>query len=142
LYPYVDAWRATADGLGLPAAGATGISTGNGFMALGMTPREASPGPDADQHLTIPPAAGMMAGATGVAPFADLQPFGDRAFDNLDDTATALTAANRLDPVYGAPNYLDFGSGLTDETDPVYGFLEEAESALGLLNGFLGGRYL
>jgi len=45
-------------------------------------------------------------------------------------------------PAYGFPNYLDVGTGLVNEADPVRGTLEIGQMAVALLNRLLGGNFL
>jgi hypothetical protein len=126
------AWYEAAAAAGLPAAGATGVANGLGqFTLFTHSPSEGNP-PQQDAMVLIPPAAGMLAGSVG----------GTAARDNLFDAVASLQGAALFDPKYGVPNYQDFGSGLVDMSDPVYGTLEIAQMAASLLNRIMQGGTL
>ncbi len=140
LLPLVDAHIERSAAIGLPAAGATGVATGlddPAFRPFALSPTESNHS-DRDLPVLIPPAAGMMAGASGAANPA--------AISNLAAVIAALRTAGRLDPVFGLPNYLEFPQLQTEQlVDPaksVRGTLELEQMAVGLLNQLLGGDFL
>jgi hypothetical protein len=142
LYPLAAATMETSQRLGLPAAGAEGVDNGFGAYELfGLAPAEGQYSGLNDSVL-IPPAAGVMAGALANAPLPQLQTVAQQAVQNFSATMTALQNANQLDPTWGVPNYLDFGSGQVNEANPERGFLEIGQMATALLNGLLGGQYV
>ncbi|MHC4404183.1 MAG: RHS repeat domain-containing protein, partial [Planctomycetota bacterium] len=132
LEPLAATWLEKSQALGLPAAGATDVADGFGqFGKFGLSPAEGQP-QYLDASVLIPPAAGMMAGALGAS----------AAIENLASTVDSLRHAGFLDPTYGMPNYQDFGSGLVNMDNPVYGTLEIAQMTVGLLNQLLGGSFV
>src|SRR5262249_36740980 len=122
LYAAVQALKASAVGLGLPAGGAAAVSSGLTFQGFAMSAAQDEARGSFGRQAPIPPAVGEMAGATFVAPLPSLQPLGDLAMQQLTDAVNALKAqaAATSDPVakhwdtnadgsvrYGAPNYLN-----------------------------------
>ncbi len=131
LIPLVSAWEEVRARLRLPAAGATGIADGFGhFLEFAWSPSENRDNPFLDQHVLVPPAAGIQAGAVGA-----IEPL---ALKNLERVLRAASQSRRLHPAFGVPNYLDFGTGLVNEGNPVWGTLEIAQMAVALLNHLLG----
>jgi hypothetical protein len=131
LRPLSEAWLEVAGAAGRPA-GATGIANGFGqFVVFGASPSEGLP-QQRDAMVGIPPAAGMMAGALGTTD----------AIANLLDSVMSLQGAGLFDSNFGVPNYQDFGSGLVDATEPVYGTLEVSQMSASLLNRLLAGGTL
>ena len=132
LLPLAEAWEETRTHLALPAAGATGIADGfGGFKLFTLSPAEGTSS-HLDQRVLVPPAAGILAGAVGTP----------GALQNLEQTFAALEAEGEFNAEFGVPNYLDFGTGLVNESDPVRGTLEIAQMAVALLNHLLGRRQL
>jgi hypothetical protein len=129
LAPLVTAWEETRLRLGLPAAGATGISDGFGhFLFFSLSPEEHPLPPLSDQLVLIPPATGMQAGAMGTPD----------ALRNLARAFLALRAAGQFHLLFGVPNALDVGdTGLVNTADPDRGTLEMGQMAVALLNYLL-----
>ena len=102
------------------------------FRVFSVSPSEA--GNQSDYHdvqVVIPPAVGMMAGAVGT----------DEANAKLDAMLAKIKEEKGM-TVFGVPNYIDFGTGVVDSNDPVFGTLEIEQMLVGLLNQKLGGKYI
>jgi hypothetical protein len=128
LAPLVAAWEEARRQLSLPAAGATGVADGFGrFCYFAFSPAEDTVHPFLAQRVLIPPATGMQAGAMGTP----------AALQNLSRAFLALQSAGKFHPQFGVPNYLDFGTGLVNEANPVRGTLEIGQMAVALLNFLL-----
>jgi len=135
LLTLVPAWEETRTRIGLPAAGATGISSGRGtFLTLALSPAENTQNALLDRRIVVPPAVGIQAGAVGGP-----QPL---ALKNLERTFRVAKQSGRFHALYGLPNYLDFGTGLVNEENPVRGTLEIGQMAVALLNHLLGAHAL
>lgn len=133
LRPLLARWESLREQWNLPAVGASGIASGfvaPSFIRFVFPPREAGVDVVASNVVVLP--AAVMALAVG-SPIAT---------QNVVRAYHAARLAGVVDPVYGFPNYLDDGSVLVNNSDPVFGTLEVEQATIAALNALLGQRYL
>ena len=80
------------------------------------------------------PATAMQAGVAA--------PHDSTASQFFLDAVQALSDSGLMYSNWGPPNYLDYGTGLVNMQNPVWGTLEIGQGAVSLLNMLLGGDYI
>ncbi len=130
--PLAAAWLSVGAGLKLPASGATGVADGFGkFKAFSMGPSE-KPGSFHNKPVVVFPAVMQMAAAVP----------GAATENNLISAVAHARVRGLYSDFYGLPNAMSITGNDVDNSNPVYGTLENEQALVCQLDAMLGGNYL